>query len=167
VVMEQGRIEQAATAHEIYTLPATADVARFMGGQNVLAGTVVAVTGGTATLVDGTGARFATPVKSTAPATGDEISCCIRRDRVTVERRRAPAPALGEATNVLAGTVHAIEYQGSYVKVTLDVPRREQFVANVADQAFLAAPLDLGDAVVARWATEDVHLLTGGSRRAT
>ncbi len=166
VVMEHGRIEQAASAHEIYTLPATAYVARFMGGQNVLAGTVIAVNGGTATLVDGTGARFATPVKSTAPAKGEEISCCIRRDRVDVERRRAPSAALGEATNVLAGTVHAIEYQGSYVKVTIDVPGREQFVANLADHAFLIAPLDIGDAVVARWATEDVHLLTGDSTKA-
>jgi hypothetical protein len=49
------------------------------------------------------------------------------------------------------------------VKVTIDVPRREQFVANLADHAFLAAPLDIGDAVVARWGTEDVHLLTGDS----
>jgi putative spermidine/putrescine transport system ATP-binding protein len=162
VVMDQGRIEQAASAHEIYTLPATAYVARFMGGQNVLAGTVIAVNGGTATLVDETGARFATPVKSTAPAKGEEISCCIRRDRVEVEKMRAPSPRLGEATNVLAGTVHAIEYQGSYVKVTIDVPGREQFVGNLPDRTFLTAPLDIGDAVVARWATEDVHLLTRG-----
>ena len=165
VVMEEGRIEQAASAHEIYTLPATAYVARFMGGQNVLAGTVISVDGGAATLVDGTGARFATPVKSMTPAKGEEISCCIQRDRVEVEKLRAPSPSLGEATNVLAGTVHAIEYQGSYVKVTIDVPGREQFVANLAAHAFLIAPLDIGDAVVARWATENVHLLTGDSTK--
>jgi putative spermidine/putrescine transport system ATP-binding protein len=165
VVMEEGRIEQAASAHEIYTLPATAYVARFMGGQNVLAGTVISLNGGAATLADGTGARFATPVTSTAPAKGEEISCCIRRDRVQVEKLQAASPPLGEATNVLAGTVHAIEYQGSYVKVTIDVPGREQFVANLADHAFLTAPLDIGDMVVARWATEDVHLLTGDSTK--
>jgi putative spermidine/putrescine transport system ATP-binding protein len=165
VVMDQGRIEQAASAYEIYTLPATAYVARFMGGQNVLAGTVIAVNGGAATLVDGTGARFATPVTSTAMAKGQEISCCIRRDRIKVEKLRTPSPSLGEATNVLAGTVHAIEYQGSYVKVTIDVPGREQFVGNLPDHAILTAPLDIGDAVVARWATEDVHLLTGDSTK--
>jgi len=44
--MDQGRIEQAASAHEIYTLPASAYVARFMGGQNVLTGTVVTIDGG-------------------------------------------------------------------------------------------------------------------------
>ena len=161
VVMDQGQIEQAASAHEIYTLPATAYVARFMGGQNVLTGTVISVNGGAAMLVDGTGGRFATPVQSTAPAKGQEIACCVRRDRVEIEKLRAPSPSPSEATNVLAGTVHAIEYQGSYVKVTIDVPRREQFVAHLADHAFLTTPLDIGDTVLARWATEDVHLLTG------
>ena len=161
VVMDQGRIEQAASAHEIYTLPANAYVARFMGGQNVLAGTVVSVEGGVATLVDGTGARFATPVKSAAPAEGQQIACCVRRDRVEVEKLHAPSRSSGDATNVVSGAVHAIEYQGSYVKVTIDVPRSEQFVANLADHVFFATPLDIGDAVLARWATEDVHLLTG------
>ncbi len=113
VVMDQGRIEQAASAHEIYTLPASAYVARFMGGQNVLTGTVVTIDGGVATLVDGSGARFATPVKSPAPAVGQEIACCVRRDRVDIEKLRGPSPSPGEATNVAAGTVHAIEYQGS------------------------------------------------------
>jgi len=165
VVMDQGRIEQAASAHEIYTLPANAYVARFMGGQNVLTGTVVSVEGGAATLIDGTGARFATPVKSTAPAEGQEIACCVRRDRVEVEKLHAPARPPRDATNVVSGAVHAIEYQGSYVKVTIDVPRSEQFVAHLADHVFFATPLDIGDAVLARWATEDVHLLTGDSRQ--
>ncbi len=165
VVMDQGRIEQAASAHEIYTLPANAYVARFMGGQNVLTGTVVSVEGGAATLIDGTGARFATPVKSTAPAEGQEIACCVRRDRVEVEKLHAPARSPRDSTNVVSGAVHAIEYQGSYVKLTIDVPGSEQFVANLADHVFFATPLDIGDAVLARWATEDVHLLTGDSRQ--
>ncbi|MEZ5663764.1 MAG: ABC transporter ATP-binding protein [Burkholderiaceae bacterium] len=39
VVMNQGRIEQAASPHEVYNRPATEFVARFMGGHNVLATT--------------------------------------------------------------------------------------------------------------------------------
>src|SRR5262249_59542923 len=124
VVMEEGRVEQAASAHEIYALPGTAYVARFMGGQNVLAGTVIALNDGAATLVDGTGARFAAPATSTAPAKGQEIACCIRRDRIKVEKLRGPLSSLAEATNVLAGTVHAIECQRSSVKATTDVPAR-------------------------------------------
>ena len=40
VVMEQGRIEQAATPREIFLAPRNAYVARFIGGQNVLSGSV-------------------------------------------------------------------------------------------------------------------------------
>src|SRR5207249_6736008 len=52
-----------------------------------------------------------------------------------------------------------------YVKVTIDVPGREPFVANVADGRFFADPVDIGDPVLAWWAPEDVHLLTGGLGR--
>src|ERR671923_1861072 len=68
VVMDQGRIEQAASAHEIYTLPATAYVARFMGGQNVLAAAARAVLDGTAAVASANGARFAFPVGDARPA---------------------------------------------------------------------------------------------------
>src|SRR6516164_8044298 len=46
VVMDQGNIEQAASARDVYAVPFTAYVARFMGGQNVLAGRVSTVTDG-------------------------------------------------------------------------------------------------------------------------
>src|SRR5437867_10597190 len=164
--MDQRRIEQAGSAHEIYTLPASAYVARFMGGQNVLSGKVASAANGVATLVGDNGERFTTPLKGVTPAEGELIHCCVRRDRVELEKCGERPLVQPDSANSLAGTVHAIEYQGSYAKVTIDVPGREQFVANVADHAFLIAPLDIGDAVVARWATEDVHLLTGDSTKA-
>ena len=45
VVMDQGHIEQAASAREVYAAPCSPYVARFMGGQNVLAGRVTAASG--------------------------------------------------------------------------------------------------------------------------
>src|SRR5947208_15745198 len=85
VVMEQGRIEQAASAREIYTLPVSAYVARFMGGQNVLAGKIASVTDGVATLVTDTGERFSTPVKGAAVAEGDVLHRCVRRAAAELE----------------------------------------------------------------------------------
>ena len=160
VVMDQGRIQQAGSAREIYTLPVSAYVARFMGGQNVLTGKVASVTDGIATLVSDTGERFSSPLNGQVVAEGDVLHCCVRRDRVALERVRRPPGALPEPTNAVVGAVHAIEYQGTYVKVTIDVPGREQFVANVVDSKFFANPVDIGDPVVARWVPEDVHLLT-------
>jgi len=161
VVMDQGRIEQAASAREIYTRPVSAYVARFMGGQNVLAGKVASVTAGVATLVSDTGERLLSPLHGAMVTEGDVVHCCVRRDRVELERAPGHPGAQPELANAVAGAVHAIEYQGSYVKVTIDVPGREPFVANVADSRFFANPVDIGDPVLARWAPEDVHLLTG------
>src|SRR2546426_12563428 len=165
VVMDQGRIEQAASAREIYTLPVSAYVARFMGGQNVLAGKIASVTGGVATIVSDTGERFATPLKGAAVTEGDLLHCCVRRDRVELERPPSHPAVQPERMNAVGGAVRSIEYQGSYVKVTIDVPGREQFVANVADSRFFANRVDIGDPVLARWAPEDVHLLTGDLRK--
>jgi putative spermidine/putrescine transport system ATP-binding protein len=156
VVMEHGRIEQAAPAFDIYNRPATPYVARFMGGQNVLSGEVAALAGGRATVVAENGDRFTVPVQGRPPAPGAPVAFSIRRDRVELEK--SPGRT-GPLTDTIIGTVHAIEYQGTYVKVTLDVPGREPFVAHVADGAFFATPMDIGDPVLARWSPDHVHPL--------
>jgi putative spermidine/putrescine transport system ATP-binding protein len=164
VVMDQGRIEQAGSAQAIYSEPQTAYVARFMGGQNVLSGKVTTVAEGEAILLSEPGDRFALPVQGRALPVGTPVHCAVRRDRIQLER--LPGPGRAGQINALAGTVHAIEYQGSYVKVTLDVPGWPDFVANVADDRFFAAPVDIGDAVLARWSAGDARLLEGDLGRA-
>lgn len=59
----------------------------------------------------------------------------------------------------MCGTVQAIEYQGSYVKVNIRRPGHEDVVAHLAESDFFTKQVDLGDRVVARWAIADVHLL--------
>jgi putative spermidine/putrescine transport system ATP-binding protein len=164
VVMDQGRIEQAGSAQQIYSEPQTAYVARFMGGQNVLSGKVTTVADGEALLLSEPGDRFALPVRSRALAAGTPVHCAVRRDRIQLEP--LPGPGRSGQINALTGTVHAIEYQGSYVKVTIDVPGWPDFVANVADDRFFAAPVDIGDAVLARWSARDARLLEGDLGRA-
>ena len=61
--------------------------------------------------------------------------------------------------NEISGVVEATEYQGSYVKVTIDVGG-DVFVANVSDADYFAEPVDRGDAVTASWAQADVHMLS-------
>ena len=159
VVMDQGRIAQAGAAPEIYTRPRNAYVARFMGGHNVLNGTVTAVTHGMATLVSASGERYATLLPTQTVTVDDTVYCSIRRDRIAVTKAPPCGVAMPAEFNAIGGTVHAIEYQGAYVKVTMQRPGHEDFVAHVADSDFFTQHLDLGDRVVARWAAEDVHLL--------
>jgi putative spermidine/putrescine transport system ATP-binding protein len=156
VVMDTGRIDQADTANVIFDKPKTPYVARFMGGQNVLTGTVVSNAGGAIRLKSSGGAEFEAKAGDTIPTTGSQMSVAVRRDRIAL--RRSGSAASG-GVNSVPGVVEATEYQGSYVKVTLDIGGGI-FVANVSDGAYFAEPVTMGDPVIASWKTEDVHTLT-------
>src|SRR5260370_42344118 len=84
VVMAQGHIEQAASARDIFITPRNAYVARFVGGQNVLCGTVESVLDGTAAVAARNGARFAFPVGDARPARGSTLYGSIRPGRITL-----------------------------------------------------------------------------------
>ncbi|MGE5148596.1 MAG: ABC transporter ATP-binding protein, partial [Rhodospirillaceae bacterium] len=168
VVMAQGHIEQAASARDIFVTPRNAYVARFVGGQNVLSGMVESVIDGTAAVAsdagsDRGGARFAFPVGELRPVRGSKLHGSIRRDRIAVEKVPAGTRPTG-GLNTVAGEVHTLENQGSYVKVTIDLGEgAEEFVAHVPDEAFFRSPLDIGDRVEARWSASDINLLDDGA----
>jgi putative spermidine/putrescine transport system ATP-binding protein len=162
VVMDQGHIEQAASAHTVYTEPYSAYVARFMGGQNVLVGRVSDSSEGTVVLdlANGGTAEFST---GTAPAKGSTMHIAVRRDRIHLAE---PVGKNGKgAVNTIGGKVRSTEYQGSWVKLTLDGGGPEDFVVNLPESEFFAKPAKTGDIVHARWAAKDVHVLAGGAGR--
>ena len=162
VVMNQGHIEQAASARTVYTEPYSAYVARFMGGQNVLVGRVSAASQGTVVLdlANGGTAEFSA---DPAPAKGSTMHIAVRRDRLHLAE--PPSKDGKSAVNMIGGKVRSTEYQGSWVKLTLDGGGPEDFVVNLPDSEFFAKPAKTGDTVHARWATKDVHVLAGGAGR--
>jgi putative spermidine/putrescine transport system ATP-binding protein len=161
VVMDQGQIEQAASARDVYDLPRTGYVARFMGGQNVLSGTVVRNDGGSVTIESG-GKRIRLSAPDTPPAVGSIFEAAVRRDHVRLSR--AVSESAQPATNAVAGRVSGIEYQGTWLKITLEDACSEEFVVNLPDSLFFADPLTIGAPVLAQWNTEHVHFLASGSR---
>jgi putative spermidine/putrescine transport system ATP-binding protein len=156
VVMDQGRIEQAASARAVFEQPRTAYVARFIGGQNVLAGKVVEREGDDVLLQSGA-RRIRISAPRSACAVGNELHVSVRRDCIHI--LRAQPDQTDPGVNAVIGKVGTIEYQGSWVKVPLEGASSEEFVANVPDSAFFAAPVATGDTVVAAWSTEDLHYL--------
>jgi putative spermidine/putrescine transport system ATP-binding protein len=158
VVMAEGKIEQAASARDIFLAPRNAYVTRFIGGQNVISGIVERSAGGAAIAVTGTGSRIEVPLGNGHAAAGEQVFGSIRRDRIAV-RRQAKGTSVADLMNAVAGEVHAIENQGSYVKVTVDLGDGEEFVANILDEDYFVDPIDIGEAVVASWAARDVRLL--------
>jgi putative spermidine/putrescine transport system ATP-binding protein len=162
VVMDQGRIEQAAAPEVIYATPESAYVARFMGGHNVLSGRLDQLVGGVGTLHDDKGQRFEVAMTDGLAAPGDPINVSIRRDRVALQNGAAAGPGV----NQVSGTVYAIEYQGAFVKVTMRIAGDEEFVAYLRDDQFLRNPVAIGDAATASWQRDDLHLLRADLGRA-
>ncbi len=150
VVMNEGRIEQAATPREVFERPATAFVARFMGDHNVVSGRATGTANGLATLDVPNGGTFA----ATGPAgsVGGPIDIGIRTDHV----RLGPPSAKGLG---FTGTISNIEYRGASVKLSVDGAGIEDFTAVVDDRSFFAKPVAVGDAVPLNWDAEDAIVL--------
>ena len=130
VVMNHGKIEQAATAREVFNKPASAFVARFIGGHNVLPAAV-------------------------ARAPSEAAFVAIRADRMSV----AAGAAASVGASSIAGVARSVEYLGSTVQVGIDVIGLDALSAVVPEERFDAAPVRPGEPVVLSWKPEDVHVL--------
>jgi len=158
VVMDNGTIEQAGTALEIFNKPETPYVARFMGAQNVLTGKVDAMLAGSAHLVSHRGEKFEIPLTKRSTEVGDTVSISIRRDVISVKKASDTDPAA--AVNTVFGVVDSTEYQGNFVKVSLKIDGVDTFVANISDAEYFSETVGPGDRVMASWKTAGVHVLS-------
>jgi putative spermidine/putrescine transport system ATP-binding protein len=152
VVMEHGKVRQSASARGIYAEPDSAYVARFMGGQNVLSGIVESVAGGIAALRGPDAESYAVRQGQHRILAGQTITFAIRRDQV--------APAGTPTVNRVSGRVRALEYQGTFVKVTLERAAAPEFVAYVDEASYFRSPLAVGTVVGYSWNMDDAHLLS-------
>ncbi|MBL8700339.1 MAG: ABC transporter ATP-binding protein [Alphaproteobacteria bacterium] len=144
VVMDHGRIVQAAGPREVFNRPATRFVARFIGGHCVLP----AKNGGRDLLVAGA-------VRAAAPAglrdrADDVVHVAIRADRL----RLGAADGQG-----LAGVVAGIEYLGTAVHVGVELDALDPITVVMTEQQFDAAELAVGRAVRVAWDPADMHVV--------
>jgi putative spermidine/putrescine transport system ATP-binding protein len=156
VVMDTGRIDQEGSANIIFNRPKTPYVARFMGGQNVLTGTVVGTAERLLRLRGADGAQFEASTNEVELPAGSPVSFAVRRDHVKL--RKSAGGKAATALNEVQGVVEATEYQGSYIKVFIDLGGGV-FVAHMADRDFFANPIEKGDTVVASWSAADINIL--------
>jgi putative spermidine/putrescine transport system ATP-binding protein len=150
VVMNDGRIEQAAEPRTVFERPATAFVARFMGDHNVISGRIVETREDGVTMEVAGGGRF---TASGRPGEiGETADIAVRTDRV-----RIGEPS--ESGFGFTGLVTNIEYRGSSVKLSVNGAGIEDFTAIVADTDFFAKPVAVGEAVPLFWETDDAIVL--------
>ncbi|MCP5152923.1 MAG: ABC transporter ATP-binding protein [Ectothiorhodospiraceae bacterium] len=153
VVMNDGRIEQAGPAREIYNRPATEFVARFIGGHNILRAAIERVDEGVATLATEGDARYT--LRGIAAPIGETVDFAVRADRI----RLRPEGDVAGFGNVMPAMVRAVEYQGALVLIELDAPGAAEFSVTLAERAFDESPFQVGDSVMATWEAEDAHVL--------
>ncbi|MES0093852.1 ABC transporter ATP-binding protein [Mesorhizobium sp. M0030] len=154
VVMNDGRIEQAAPPRDVFERPATAFVARFMGDHNVISGRVTGERGGMVVFDVNSGASLAArrQGREAGQEVGTPIDIAIRTDHVRIGE--APSPGLG-----FTGIVSNIEYRGATVKLSVTGGGIDDFTVIIDDSDFFAKPVALGDAVPLAWDSEDAIVL--------
>ncbi len=118
-VMKGGRVHQIGSPDEIYSRPATAFVASFIGEMNFLHGRLLASDGGVHRAAVGGGELRAsrTTLAGTEPE-GEEVLVCVRTERVQVNTHRT-------TDHALQGTVRRIVYRGTDYEVTCAVDGQE------------------------------------------
>ncbi|WP_176083908.1 ABC transporter ATP-binding protein [Martelella sp. HB161492] len=150
VVMNDGKIEQAATPREVFEKPATAFVARFMGDHNVISGRVSEATGSGVTLDVPGGGQFAAVGR--AKEVGAHADIAVRNDHIRLGQ--TAVPGLG-----FTGVVSTVEYLGSTVKLIMNGAGVEDFVVILSDSRFFENPVRVGEAVSVYWNAYDAIIL--------
>lgn len=155
-VMIEGRLVQVGTPEEVFSNPATTEVAVFTGIENLLAGTVEKVTDGIAeVIVAGHQLQAVSHDQYTGPAT-----LSIRPEEVTLTPGQGPG---GSARNHLTGTITKILPLGPLVRVTITctpdctVP----ITALITRPSCTEMRLAVGSVVTARFKASAAHLIPG------
>ena len=118
-VFNHGRIQQISSPDELYERPANAFVARFIGENNRIAGTVVASEGGRCSV------KLSDESVVTASAVGSRqagsrTTLSLRPERLMI------GPAPGQADVSLSARIEGVIYHGDHLRVRLAAPWADQ-----------------------------------------
>jgi len=152
-VMEQGAIRQLGPTVDVFDHPADEAVARIVGVETVLPGTVVETSGGLLRLKVGTALIEAVGTRSL----GTAVLISIRAEDVIIGASTEQRSASFSARNHITGRVTAIEPAGALVRVRLDCGF--PLVAAVTRPAVEAMSLTPGTPVVAIFKAPAVHVI--------
>lgn len=154
VVLIDGRLRQRGSPAEVFGAPADAEVAAFVGAENVWAASLERSAAGIATyrvagqLVD---------VASASPPTAALV--CVRPEAITLFPPAAAVP--GSARNCLPARIDAINLVGPVLRVQLRLGRTEDTtaVATVTPASVEALGLRVGSPVSAVFKATAAHLI--------
>jgi len=150
-VFRDGAIEQLSSPAELYEQPRTAFVARFIGENNRIAGTVRSLNGSTCG-VEVAGGHMVEAIKVNVAEMGRATSLSVRPERVEID------PSIQEISNRLAGKVAETIYLGDHVRVRVRVPGSDDFIVKAPNKDGTVR-LTAGQDVTVGWRTQDCRAL--------
>ncbi|MBH0199706.1 MAG: ABC transporter ATP-binding protein [Nitrospira sp.] len=149
-VIDNGRVVQTGAPQDVFSRPETADVARVVGIETVIQGTVRDIQDGLATVQVGAVALTALA----SPGLDSTVLVCIRAEDVTLELIRSSE---NSARNHLRGTVRAITLLGALVQVIVDCGF--PLTALITRSALKELGFAVGSQVRAAFKAGSVHLI--------
>ena len=150
VVMEQGKILQSGTVAQVVNRPENLAVARIIGVETVMPGTVLSAQGGLATIQVGSALLLAV-----APAIETRfVTVCIRGEDVAIQKE-----LVGESSvrNHLPGKINSLIAEGPLVRLELDCGFL--LTALITRPACEELKLAAGDRIIANIKTPAIHLI--------
>jgi len=154
VIMNDGKIEQASSAREVYNAPETEFVAKFIGGHNVLKADIVKSE--SSHFLASTEDDVVFSSKDLPQSDSDEVTVALRSNRINLSTEAAKTEH-----NSLTAKIQAVEYQGSMVRVDLALAEEssELFSVLVDEEEYFQSKIATGDAVIASWPESAIHMV--------
>ena len=139
-VMNEGHIEQAGSASELYERPRTEFVANFLGVSNLVDARLQATQGELAGVETHDGARLGVPAERVTRSDSDAVRVGVRPEKITLLPATAEAPA---GANVLRGRVIVAAFLGVSIQYLVRAAGGEELTV-IAQNADGAQPDALG-----------------------
>ena len=153
VVMNEARIQQVADPLTIATKPATELVARFMGDNNIIRGSVAEREGDRLVVEDEHHVRVSMVAPGSNHAVGDPAMVSVRAAAVQVGDT-----ASADGLNSADAEIVFVEFLGDLVKLHL-IAGGERMLAKVPGERYPALRGREGEQIRISWKEEDVQLL--------
>jgi molybdate/tungstate transport system ATP-binding protein len=152
-VIIEGMLVAEGGVEEIFDAPATCELARFVGIENILEGRVVSGSKHVVTIATET----ATIIAVSDLSAGEEVAVCFRAEDVILSLPGAPQSS---ARNTFEGTITGFTPMGPLMKVSIDCGF--PLVATVLQDTVEEMKLALGSRIRASVKASNIHLTAKG-----
>ena len=139
-VMNEGRIEQAGSAADLYERPRTEFVANFLGVSNLVDAKLASTQGESSSVETHDGARLSLPADRIGPHGSDAVRVGVRPEKITLVPAGQDCP---DGSNVLRGTVVVAAFLGVSIQYLIRAAGGEELTV-IAQNADGAEPEALG-----------------------